>query len=435
MSVTTEDQRALRAQWFGGLLFVALTALLIGATSWNQPFSWTNALLAVGCYAVAGRVSFPVANFWTDPTQIVFVPMLFLLPAAVVPLAVAAGFLVSNAGHRIRRPIDAVVALNDSLYCLAPAAIFAFTSAGAPRLGDWWIYTVAVLGQILLNTGAYAGFEWMARGVVAPWRGLLLNWSHLVDVCLSLVGMLVAVAVTGHSPYVIVLVVPLFALFALFAQDRHGRIEAATELSSAYRGTAMLLGDVVEADHAYTGSHSKEVVDLSLAVAERMNLDDEARRMVEFGALLHDVGKIAVPKEIIDKAGPLDNAEWEIMKRHTIEGQRLLDRVGGALGKVGTVVRASHEHYNGRGYPDGLWGEQIPIEARIITCCDAYSAMTTDRSYRRAMSRANAIAELKREAGQQFDPLVVRLLVDVLDAQPAPEGNHLETSPTVLILS
>ena len=150
-----------------------------------------------------------------------------------------------------------------------------------------------------------------------------------------------------------------------------------------------------------------------------MRLDPAARRRVEFGALLHDIGKIAVPAEIINKPGPLDDDEWAVMKLHTVEGQQMLDRVGGVLGEVGRVVRSSHEHYDGSGYPDGLTGDAIPIEARIVSCCDAFSAMTTTRSYRKAMSLDLAREELIRNRGTQFDPGVVDALLEVIQAVPA----------------
>jgi len=147
-----------------------------------------------------------------------------------------------------------------------------------------------------------------------------------------------------------------------------------------------------------------------------MGLGPDALRDLEFGALLHDVGKIAVPNSIINKPGKLTEAEWAIMKGHTIEGQRMLENVGGVLARVGVIVRASHEDYGGTGYPDGLAGDAIPIEARICSACDAFSAMTTDRSYRPAMPLADAIAELRRCAGTQFDPDVVQALVAVLES-------------------
>ena len=153
-----------------------------------------------------------------------------------------------------------------------------------------------------------------------------------------------------------------------------------------------------------------------MAVADRLGVDEETRRAAEFGALLHDVGKVAIPNEIINKPGPLDDEEWAIMKTHTVEGQRMLERVGGLLARVGLVVRASHERYDGGGYPDGLAGEDIPLAARIVSACDAYNAMTTDRSYRKALTAGVAVAELRANSGTQFDPKVVEALVAVVDA-------------------
>ena len=103
--------------------------------------------------------------------------------------------------------------------------------------------------------------------------------------------------------------------------------------------------------------------------------------------MLHDVGKIAIPNEILNKPGTLEPEEFEVMKTHTIEGQFLLDRVGGLLGRVGQIVRSCHERWDGGGYPDGLAGENIPFASRIVFCCDAYNAMTSDRVYRKALPR------------------------------------------------
>jgi putative nucleotidyltransferase with HDIG domain len=172
-------------------------------------------------------------------------------------------------------------------------------------------------------------------------------------------------------------------------------MEGLLELNNAYRGTALVLGDVVEADDGYTSEHCKGVVRLALAVGETLGLDAEQCRNLEFGALLHDVGKIAVPNEIINKPGKLDPHEWEIITTHTLEGQKMLDRVGGFMRDVGVIVRSHHERWDGTGHPDGLAGEAIPLEARIISCCDTWNAMRTDRSYRKALSHEVALTELK----------------------------------------
>ena len=241
-----------------------------------------------------------------------------------------------------------------------------------------------------------------------------------IDAALAPVGFLAALSI-DESPYYLLLLAPIFGILAVFAGERRTRLTQLTELNGAYRGTALVLAEVVDADDAYTGEHTRDVVALSVTVAERLGLDERARRNVEFGALLHDVGKVAIPKEIINKPGPLDDAEWEIMRTHTIEGQRMLDRVGGFMREVGLIVRGSHERFDGGGYPDGLAGEAIPFEARIIAACDAYNAMTTTRPYREASDPATAVAELVRCAGTQFDPKVVEALLAEVGPPAGPD--------------
>jgi putative nucleotidyltransferase with HDIG domain len=200
--------------------------------------------------------------------------------------------------------------------------------------------------------------------------------------------------------------------------DRWNRIIGPELAGGTLHGTAKLLADVVEADDAYTAQHSRHVVELALAVAAGLGLGPAARRRVELGALLHDIGKLAVPDAILNKQGPLDKVEWAIMQQHTAVGGRMLSAAGPELAEIAPIVRSSHERVDGRGYPDGLTGHQIPIEARIVACCDAFSAMTTDRPYRAARPYREAIAELRACAGTQFDGRVVEALVSAVAARP-----------------
>ena len=211
----------------------------------------------------------------------------------------------------------------------------------------------------------------------------------------------------ADEPAAALLVVALFPLLIGFEREREARIEHSLELGRAYRGTALLLRDLLEEDDEYTGHHTEDVVVLSVQVAEQLGVDEDVLRETEMGALLHDIGKIAVPDEIINKPGALNDEEWAIMKTHTVEGERMLQQVGGLLSSVGVVVRASHERWDGGGYPDGLVGEQIPVAARIVSACDAFNAMTTDRSYRKALPLSVAVGELRANAGTQFAPEVV----------------------------
>jgi HD-GYP domain-containing protein (c-di-GMP phosphodiesterase class II) len=153
-------------------------------------------------------------------------------------------------------------------------------------------------------------------------------------------------------------------------------------------------------------------------VCDTLDLNTRERRDAEFAALLHDVGKIRIPAEIINKPGKLTYEEFEVIKTHTVEGEKLLSQVGGLLGNVGHIVRSCHADWDGTGYPDGLAGEAIPRVARIVRACDAYSAMTTDRPYRKALPIEDAIAELRRCSGTDFDPEVVEALAAALQTRP-----------------
>ena len=163
----------------------------------------------------------------------------------------------------------------------------------------------------------------------------------------------------------------------------------------------------------YTGDHSEAVVKLTVRVAEALALNPDEVGRVETAALLHDVGKVGIPDSILHKDGPLDDNEWVLMKEHPVIGERILRAIPG-LGGVARIVRHEHERWDGGGYPDGIAGDQIPIGSRIILTCDAYHAMTSDRPYRKAMSHEDALRELRKNAGTQFDPQVVEALMGCL---------------------
>ncbi|HEY0493352.1 MAG TPA: diguanylate cyclase, partial [Candidatus Dormibacteraeota bacterium] len=154
---------------------------------------------------------------------------------------------------------------------------------------------------------------------------------------------------------------------------------------------------------------------LARAVGQRLGLKDDALRFLEYGALLHDIGKIGVPGYILNKPGPLDAEEMAIMREHPVIGERIVASVP-FLGRVRPIVRAEHERWDGGGYPDRLKGEEIPVEARIIHACDAFQAMASDRAYRQALPRPRILEELRNNSGRQFDPQVVRALLEVIES-------------------
>ena len=378
--------------------------------------SWFLASLFVCTVALASRIELEVASGFTMPVELMTIPMLFALPPGIVPAAVAAGLVLGQLPSYFRGDVPSqriVVAIGNASTTLAPAVVFLlFYEPDFGPTAAVVVTAVAVLAQFVGDATISTAREHLAIGVQPRSLVKPLGWIFFVDACLAPVGLAAGLAGSLWTPAYL-LPVPLLLLTRLFARERADRVSQALELSAAYRGTAFLLGDVVEADDAYTGAHSRTVVELSVAVADRLGLDARSRQLAELTALLHDVGKIRIPKTIINKRGPLDAAERALVNTHTVEGERLLSKVGGLLTEVGQIVRSCHERYDGRGYPDGLAGDEIPIVARIVCCCDAFNAMTTTRSYRTAMSLAEARAELVQNSGTQFDPDVVDAILDV----------------------
>jgi two-component system, cell cycle response regulator len=183
--------------------------------------------------------------------------------------------------------------------------------------------------------------------------------------------------------------------------------------SAGGQSTAVLLR-VISERNPDLGEHVGGVAALAELTAAELGMRDDERTAVRQAAALHDVGKAAVPDAILDKPGPLEEEEWAFMRRHTIIGERIM-QAAPSLSAAAPLVRSSHENFDGTGYPDRLGGEQIPLGARIIAVCDAFDAMISDRPYRRALSRDDALAELHRCAGTQFDPRVVRAFTATLE--------------------
>jgi len=188
----------------------------------------------------------------------------------------------------------------------------------------------------------------------------------------------------------------------LYSQKHHRRLENAPTVHAFLEALAIREPDVLD--------HPDGLAVLAVAVGERLGLGGGDLDIVFRAARLHDLGKLAVPEEILNKRDPLDEGEWEFIHQHTIVGERIL-RASPAFRGVASIVRSSHENWDGSGYPDGLHGEEIPLPSRIIRVCDAFVAMTSKRPYRDALTVAAALAELERQSGSQFDPEVAQALV------------------------
>jgi diguanylate cyclase (GGDEF)-like protein/putative nucleotidyltransferase with HDIG domain len=398
------------------LVGFAFIAAVVGLWLVRPPtmFSIGPAAVSVALMVIATQVRFDTPFGFTVPTQLAFVPLLFAVPLAIVPIAVAVSLMLArlpDLALRRTAPSRLLLAAGNSWFAIGPVAVFTLAHT-APRHAGPLLLIAALGAQFAVDFVVSTLRVGIDRGATFSTQ-LRDTWVYGIDAALSVVAL--AVAKNVHStPLAALSLTPLLGVLASFAHERHNRLRSLIELNNAYRGTALILGDVIESDDFYTGEHSRAIATLCLQVAERLGLDPGQRRNLEFAALLHDVGKIAIPNEIINKSGTLNPEEWTIIKTHTTQGQRMLDQVGGFMRDVGLIVRSHHERWDGSGYPDRLAGEEIPIEARIIAGCDAWNAMRTDRSYRRALPHETALAELRSGAGSQFDPRVVEVLAEIV---------------------
>jgi putative nucleotidyltransferase with HDIG domain len=414
-----------RAELALGLPFLLAAIAIALLLDSGRDLQLGPALVLVIAYGALSHVRFYAGAGHTVPTQLVFVTMLYTLPTQYVPLLVLLGMLVGNLPDYVRgkrHPARVLMLPGDAWHAVGPAVVLLASGAVDPTGGDWIWLLPALAAQFAIELVVSAIRSRLALDI--PLRDQLraLEWVWLVDGLLTPAGVLAAMA-SVDRPYAFLLVLPLALLLTVFARERNERLEQALELGGAYRGIAMLLGDLLEDADEYTGGdHTRGVVALSLEVADELGLDVRERHNVELAALLHDIGKIVIPTEIINRPGPLDEHEWELMKTHTVEGQRMLDRVGGPLADIGRIVRASHERWDGGGYPDGLIGMGIPKEATVVAACDAFNAMTTDRSYRSARSPAAALDELRAHAGRQFAPEVVDAIERVIERELLADG-------------
>lgn len=412
-----------------GTFLVAAGALALLSDD-PRPLPIATAIALVVVLSLTARVEIQLGSGYAVPTEIFVVPLVLLTPVPWAAPLVALALVLSRAIDVARGQLHVqrvLLGVSDAWFVIGPVTVLAIGGVRGVHWQDWPWWCAALAAQLLVDTGVSSVSERLRAGRRSPLVVPDAAVFWFVDVALAPIAVLVAFAAAAH-PAALLMPVPLIVLVAALAEERRARLAQALDLSHAYQGVARVLGEAIEADDGYTGQHSTGVVWLSLSIADHLRLDEWDRRLVEFGALLHDVGKMSVPNEIINKPGALTDDEWAVIRLHTVTGQDMLDKVGGVMTDVGVVVRASHERMDGTGYPDGLAGEDIPLPARIVACADAVSAMTTDRPYRRAMPTADAIAELRANAGSQFDPRVVEAAITVIhagDATARPESQLL----------
>ena len=320
------------------------------------------------------------------------------------------GLLTVDAFHGDAEAVLAHAAAAEQPASLALVDIDDFRSLNARRgtaAGDSALLTVAgrlraltrtadVLGRtgadelaVLMPGTTLAGARACCDRLIEELRSLDVPGAGIITVSAS---------VTAHEPGM--------TIEAILAAASSGLERANAHVIDA------LAAALAERD-SYTGEHSACVVETAKSVARALGLHELEVERVGHAALLHDIGKVGMPDRVLHKPGPLAGEEWDVMREHPVVGERILRSIPG-MGCVARIVRHEHERFDGRGYPDGLAGEDIPIGSRVILACDAYHAMTSDRPYRAAMAHDHAVAELVRCAGSQFDPRIVSALVGLL---------------------
>ncbi len=193
------------------------------------------------------------------------------------------------------------------------------------------------------------------------------------------------------------------------------------ELEQTFMETALALADAIEKRDQYTAGHTRRVTRYAMWIADEIHLPSSEKKWLALSGILHDIGKIGIRDNILNKTGALKTGEYEIMQQHTIFGAEIVEKIH-SLNKVVGGILYHHEKMDGTGYPNGLKGEEIPLFARIIAVADTFDAMTTDRPYRKALSREDSIAELKRMSGTQFDPKIVEAFLSKLRLEASDEN-------------
>ncbi|MFT4050597.1 MAG: HD domain-containing phosphohydrolase [Solirubrobacterales bacterium] len=317
---------------------------------------------------------------------------------------------------------------------VAGTAVAAIAGAAVPwmRLRREWLLTL-YWGALLTIVGSVYVFDISTLAILLLLPMMALTsffWDSRRAVVINLLGaalLFSAPIITGDSTddlSALIITLPALMAVALIAGVLSARFNAMRHAERArYKATIEALSTALTARDGYTGSHSQETLWLVNAISDELRLSTNQCEYVADVALLHDIGKIGIPNEILHEPGKLNDEQWEIMKQHPVIGERIVVTVPG-LEEVARAIRHEHERWDGGGYPDGLQAGDIPLASRIVLVCDAFHAMTSDRPYRKAMSVEDARLELSRNAGSQFDPTVVGALLHVLDRREPSENER-----------
>lgn len=419
---TVPSKRFLLNLYIGGIVLAGLGFLVISPPR-LEARDWP------------GLAVFMALTFWAEATPITLprgggsVSVGFWpIYAAILLWGPSAGAWVAALGTIRRRELTGQVSLEKVLFNRGQLAVSAGLAGlvyvalggqpGLIQLSADHILPLAACGltYFVINLTAVVFAMAIAQGIAVRdmW---LTNFKWVIPQYIALTPLAIFLAHIYSTTYIF----GALMFVAPFMAARYS-MQLYVDMRQDYLSTISALIQAVEAKDAYTRGHSESVRRYTMDIAHGMGLPADVVERLEYASLLHDIGKIGVAETILRKPGRLTDEEYLEIKAHPAIGASIVQRLR-LLGQEAGTVRYHHEWYDGRGYPDGLKGDQIPLGARIISVADAFDAMTSDRPYRRTMSRQEAIAELQRCSGTQFDPKIVEAAVRVLSAQePAPKG-------------
>jgi len=267
---------------------------------------------------------------------------------------------------------------------------------------------IITLIGVILNTSIISGYlalvsdSKFAETWISNIKGTLPS-----SIAVGVIGIIIALAYIGYGYGAVIL------FFGPLLLARYS-FKLYIEMRSLYLSTIQALNKTVEAKDPYTSGHANRVEKFAVDLAKAYHLPFESIQNLKTASILHDIGKIGIHDEILNKASRLTQEEYQEIMRHPAIGAEIISKVN-FLSDITTIVKHHHERYDGKGYPDGLSGEDIPIEAAILTIADSYDAMTSDRPYRTAMTPEEALSELQKNAGTQFHPDLVKVFVSIID--------------------
>ncbi|MGI1659211.1 MAG: HD-GYP domain-containing protein [Desulfitobacterium sp.] len=392
-------------------LFYVVVTLGLGLSFWFiSNHSWhlsdvlglfVFALLAVISESLP--VSLPKGGYVTVGYAI-FMACLILFPIGItIPVVLVAGMLVCGKGGKEQLLYKRI--FNTSQYVISISFAYLVFNLLQAQHAQFDIvnlisYFAAAFSYSLLNVTIVS----IALGQLfdkSPWFMWRINirWSIPNFLALAPLGILTSMIYREFGELALLL------LFVPLLLARHS-FQLYMDMRKNYLNTVEALVTALEAKDSYTSGHSSRVAEWSVKIAEELKLAEDRVEFIKYAGVLHDVGKIGVSEDILNKSGKLTEAEWEIIRNHSAIGEQIVRSID-FLFDVSTTVRSHHERFDGNGYPDGIKGEEIPLESRIIAVADAYDAMTSSRSYREPLSPDEALTELRRASGSQLDPDVV----------------------------